>query len=168
MKNSNIKNLKPSSKEPYVQGYYKIINPGKYIGDVTKIIYRSSYERKFCVFCDNSEKVLKWASEPFPIKYYNPVDKQTHEYNIDFYMKFIQDSGIIGDFIIEVKPKSKLMKPEAPSKQTLKKLTKYNDSIKEYITLNAKFAAARAYARKIGYKFIIVTEDFLYRQHGKS
>ncbi|MFM2010951.1 MAG: hypothetical protein RLZZ479_1342, partial [Bacteroidota bacterium] len=40
----SIKNNKPSKKSTYRQGYYVLNNPDKYIGDPTKIIYRSSWE----------------------------------------------------------------------------------------------------------------------------
>lgn len=162
MPQNTIKNLKPKTG-PYNNGYYNIKNVDKYIGDPSKIIYRSSWERKFCVFCDNSSNVFRWSSEPFPIKYYSPIDKRQHEYNVDFYMKLRHDNGIIDDYLIEIKPKEKLKKPEPPSKQTLKKLLLYNERCKEYVINVAKFAAAKAYAAKIGYKFIVITEDFLFQ-----
>lgn len=161
MTNHKIKNLKPKPG-PYKNGYYAIKNVEKYIGDPTQIIYRSSWERKFCVFCDHSPNIIKWSSEPFPIKYYNPIDKLTHEYNVDFYVKMVHNNGIIDDYLVEIKPKHKLGKPEPPSKQTLKKLVNYNAQAKEYVINSAKFAAANAFAAKMGYKFIVVTEDFLF------
>jgi hypothetical protein len=162
MPKNTIKNLKPKAG-PYNNGYYNIKNVSKYIGDPTQIIYRSSWERKFCVFCDSSQSVIKWSSEPFPIKYYSPVDKRIHEYNIDFFMRTQHTNGTIEDYLVEIKPKKKLSKPEPPTKQTLKKLVEYNDSIKEYIINCAKFAAAKCFAAKMGYKFIVLTEDFLYQ-----
>lgn len=162
MAKGSIKNLKPTD-ENYINGYYKVTNLEKYIGDPRLVIYRSSWERKFCVFCDTSNRILKWSSEPFPIKYYSPIDKKIHEYNIDFYVRLKQDNGIVEDFLVEIKPKKKLSPPEPPSKQTLKKLNQYNEAAKEYIINCAKFAAARAYAAKVGYKFVVVSEDFLFK-----
>ena len=81
----SIKNLKPSSNSGFVQGYYTPENPDKYIGP-TPIIYRSSWERKFCIMCDTKDNVLKWSSEPVQIKYRSTMDKREHTYipiNID-------------------------------------------------------------------------------------
>ena len=39
------------------QGYFTPQNPDKYKGDITKIIYRSSWELKFLVYCDNTMSI---------------------------------------------------------------------------------------------------------------
>ena len=157
----SIKDLKPAPGRFY-NGYYKPTNLKKYIGDPLKIIYRSSWERAFCKFCDNSDLVEKWSSEPFPIKYYSPIDKLIHEYNIDFYMRFVHDNGQIESYLVEIKPKHKLQKPVPPQKATTRLIGMYNEQCKEYIINCAKFSAAKAFAAKVGYKFIVVTEDFLF------
>lgn len=160
---TDIKNIKPT-RHVFISGNYKVKNPSKYIGDITKIIYRSSWERKFCVFCDSSQKVIKWSSEPFGIKYVSPIDKKIHEYFIDFYVKIEQVNGVIEEYLVEVKPKAQLLKPELPKKNTLKMINVYNEQVKRYLVNAAKFAAAKSYAAKIGYKFLVVTEDFLFNQ----
>jgi hypothetical protein len=38
----SIKNLKPTSSGQFKQGYFNPKNPEKYIGDLAKIIFRSS------------------------------------------------------------------------------------------------------------------------------
>lgn len=161
MAKTNIKNIKPT-RQVYVSGKYKVKNPQKYIGDVSQVIYRSSWERKFCIFCDSSEKVLRWSSEPFEIKYCSPIDKKIHEYFVDFYCKIEQSNGMIEEYIIEVKPKAQLKRPEPPKKQTLKSVKVYNEQVKTFLINTAKFAAAKAYAAKRGFKFLVVTEDFLF------
>ena len=45
------------------KGKYYPSFPKKYKGDPTNIIYRSLWERKFMVYCDNNEKILEWGSE---------------------------------------------------------------------------------------------------------
>ena len=45
------------------KGKYKPSYPQKYKGDPTNIIYRSLWERKFMVYCDNNERILEWGSE---------------------------------------------------------------------------------------------------------
>ena len=45
------------------------MNPKKYKGDSSQVIYRSLWERKLMVYCDKNDKVLEWGSErlSFPI-----------------------------------------------------------------------------------------------------
>jgi len=59
----------------------------------TTLIFRSSWEFRFCKYCDTNEKILKWSSEPLQIPYYNPLDKKEHTYNVDFYMRVLKDDG---------------------------------------------------------------------------
>jgi len=147
----------------FISGRYHVHNKKKYNGDIEKIIYRSSWERKFCVYCDISDDVIKWSSEPFSIPYFNPVKNHKSEYLIDFYARMKSETGSIDDYLIEIKPKAKLKKPNPPDKQTLKKLQRYNEELREYIINLSKFAAARTYAIKMGYKFIVITEDILFK-----
>lgn len=165
MAKRSIKDLKPGAgpgTSTFHNGYYNVKNRDKYIGDWTKVIYRSSWERNFCVFCDNSSSIEKWSSEPFPIEYFNPVDNKIHEYNVDFYIRMVHDNGTIEDYLVEIKPKHKLSKPIPPKSNTLKNIKKYNEQCKEYITNSAKFAAAKKFAALQGKKFIVITEDFLF------
>lgn len=156
-KNKNV----PKKNTRYRQGYYRLENTDKYLGDPSKIIYRSTYEYKFCRFCDQTPDVLSWSSEPFSVHYYDPVKKKKREYFIDFYMKY-KRGEIINDFLVEVKPSKKLKMPIFEGKQTLKRLKTYNLEVEEFLTNKAKMDAAKDYASKIGYKFIVVTEEFLY------
>ena len=159
------KHHKPTKKSRYSQGYYKIINPDKYHGDITQIIYRSSYEYKFCRYCDLTEGVIKWASEPFSVKYFDPVNKKARNYHIDFYIRVkLEGSDKEIDYLVEVKPKSKLIRPIFKAKQkTVKNMTNYNTALEEFLIIQAKKEAAERYAMDIGYKFILITEEFLYK-----
>ena len=161
------KSNKPTKKSRYRQGYYKLENPDKYTGDPTQIIYRSSYEYKFCRYCDFTKEVINWASEPFSVKYFDPVKKKQREYHIDFFIK-VAKGGTMLNYLVEVKPKDKLTMPVLESRATLKRLKQYNQEMEEFIVTKAKKEAAEAYAHAMGYKYIIVTEDFLYEQNGKS
>jgi len=160
---TDIKNVKPT-RNVFVSGRYKLKNATKYIGEPDKIIYRSSWERKFCVFCDTSQKIMRWSSEPFAIKYISPIDKKIHEYFVDFYIKIEQRNGLIEEYLVEVKPKAQLQKPVPPKKNTLKMVKVYNEQVKTYLVNVAKFAAAKSMAAKRGYKFLVVTEDFLFNK----
>lgn len=161
MAKTDIKSIKPA-KNVHVTGNYAPANPSKYVGDITKIIYRSSWERRFCVFCDSSNKIMKWSSEPFAIPYVSPIDQRVHEYFVDFYIKIEQDNGTIEEYLVEVKPKASLSKPEPPKKNTFKMLKEYNERAKTYVINTVKFAAAKQFAAKRGCKFLVVTEDFLF------
>jgi len=161
----NIKNLTPrksSKSSPYQQGYYKLVNPLKYIGDASKIIFRSSWEKRFANYCDHTERILKWSSEPFQIPYINPLSGDIKPYNVDFYVK-LQTAEGYREYIIEVKPAKQLLKPEPPSERiTEKKMLGYNNQMKIYLVNLAKFQAAKEYAKTRNWEFIVVTEQFLF------
>ena len=159
---SNIKSTKPSKNSSFRQGYYALNNPEKYIGDPTKIIYRSSWEYRFCRYCDDSVNVLKWSSEPYPIKYVSPIDQKQHDYYIDFYMK-LKKNDIESDYLVEVKPEGSLQKPRFEGIQTMQKLKNFNYAAKMFLVNTAKFLAAKKHAESVGYKFVIVTEEFLFK-----
>lgn len=159
--------LKPRQQGSYRQGYYKVKNLSKYIGDPLKIIYRSSWEFKFCKFCDDNLAVIKWSSEPFPIKYISPLDNREHNYYIDFYMKAIRD-GIEREYLVEVKPEASLKKPVFEGKQTLKRLSQFNKAAETWLINAAKFSAAKEYAKMTNHHFIVVSEEFLFRYYAKT
>ena len=99
------------------KGKYKPSYREKYVGDPTKIVYRSLWERRFMVYCDTNPNVLKWASEEVVIPYRSPVDKRIHRYYPDFWVKTKKHDGSIEISLIEVKPKVQTK----PPKQTGKK-----------------------------------------------
>ena len=73
-------------------GYFKPTNPQKYRGNPTNIVYRSLWERKFMVFCDNNPSILQWGSEEIIIPYRAP-DGKVRRYFPDFYIKVREKSG---------------------------------------------------------------------------
>lgn len=159
---SGIKSNKPTAKSGFIQGYYRPENADKYIGDTTKIIYRSSWEFKFCKYCDYTAEVVKWSSEPIGIPYLHPLDNRLHTYYVDYYMR-LQKGEVYEDFFAEVKPKASLQKPVLEGlKITTKKMQQHNNAIKTWLINRAKFTAAKQYAEQQGSKFILVTEDFLF------
>lgn len=158
----NIKDLTPRKDSMYRQGYYQLVNPSKYIGDVNKIIFRSSWEKRFATYCDLNEKILLWGSEPVQIPYFNPVDKVMKPYNVDFYVK-VQTSAGDKEYIVEVKPSRQLQKPNSPvGRATEKKIVAYNTQLKTYLVNMSKFQAAKEYAAGRGWEFVIVTENFIF------
>jgi hypothetical protein len=159
---TDIKKIKPNGE--YKSGLYEPQNPSKYIGDVHNIIFRSSWEYRFCVYCDTNESILKWSSEAITIPYYNPLDKKEHNYNVDFYINVQQESGKSAEWLIEVKPERQhLNKPVLEGVITLHKLKSYNRNMQIWITNQAKFKAAKDWAEKRGFRFGVVDENFLFR-----
>ncbi len=158
----NIKNLVPRKDAQYRQGYYQLINPAKYVGDPSKIIFRSGWEKRFATYCDVNERILKWSSEPLQIPYLHPVDGVMKPYNVDFYVK-VKSGDETKEFIVEVKPAKQLKPPVRPSGRiTEKRMNDYTSQMTTYLTNLAKFQAAREYARSRGWEFVIVTEHFIF------
>ena len=77
------------------KGRYKPNNPSKYRGNVHNVIYRSLWERKFMVYCDNNESVIEWGSEEVVIPYKSPWDGRIHRYFPDFYCKIRKHDGSV-------------------------------------------------------------------------
>ena len=69
------------------KGRYRVLNPQKYRGDHSEVIYRSSWELKFMKWCDTNASVIEWGSETMIIPYKSPVDSKLHRYFVDFYIK---------------------------------------------------------------------------------
>ena len=138
-------------------GKFKPKNYKKYKGDPTKIYYRSLWERRFIVYCDNNPNIVEWGSEEIIIPYKSPVDKRVHRYFPDFYIKYVNSKGQAILEIIEVKPKSQCKPPPVPKRQT----RKFKQKVLTYIINQAKFKAAEEFCkdRKMGFR--ILTEDHL-------
>jgi len=153
--NGNIKDFSKPRKGKIKQGYFYPKNPDKYMGDLTKIIYRSSWERSFLNFCDLSSDVLKYEIEPFSIKYLNPLTKRIHKYFIDFYVEFQSPDGI-EKWLVEIKPIKHTQKPKRPKRQTAKSLKNFISAYKRYQMNMAKFKAATEFANLNGLKFDVV------------
>lgn len=151
----SIKNNGPKKRSPWKQGFFPIHECKKYIGK-GPIIYRSSWEYRFCKYCENNPRIQFWSSEPFEIKYFSPIDEKYHKYHPDFYMKL--DNG--EEYVIEVKPKKDLLKPSIPKRKTKKKVEGYKRASITYRTNMAKFEYAKRWCDSKGYIFKIVTEEF--------
>ena len=156
----SIKKIKPNGN--FKSGLFVPKNPDKYIGDLHKIVCRSSWEFRFCNYCDLNDSVLKWSSEPMAIDYYNPLDKKEHKYYVDFYIK-VEKDGVDEEWILEIKPESQTKKPIYEGNMTVDKLKSYNHKMQVYITNQAKFKAAVEWAEKRNFRFGVVDENFLFR-----
>lgn len=141
----------------YHQGKYRPTNPQKYVGDPTDIIFRSSWERKFMVWCDRNPSVLKWASETTVIPYRCPTDNRVHRYFVDFKIQVKDRDGNIKVYLVEIKPDKQTRPPETPKRKT----KQFINEVMTWGKNDAKWKAAREYCKDRGYEFIILTEHHL-------
>lgn len=135
------------------QGYFIPDNPHKYVGDVNKIIFRSSYELKFLQHLDSEPSVLRYNSEEVVVPYRSPVDNRFHRYFVDFWVEIKTRTGI-EQKLIEIKPYSQTLEP----KKKKRKSRKYLLEMKTYMVNKAKWEAASAYAIEMNAEFLVFTE----------
>ncbi|MFA5025073.1 MAG: TnsA endonuclease N-terminal domain-containing protein [Candidatus Shapirobacteria bacterium] len=129
-------------------------NLDKFVG--THAVCRSSWERKFCEYCDKTSSIILWSSESIRILYYDVVKKKSRSYYPDFMVRIKTKDGNINNYIIEIKPEKECKVPAR----------KKNDSyyLKEWVTYTrnlAKWKAADEYCKKNGIEFKILTEKSL-------
>jgi len=139
------------------KGKYIPTNPHKYIGNQRNVIYRSLWERRFMVYCDTTDKVIKWASEEVTVKYISPLDRKWHKYYPDFYVELSNQKGITKEYLIEIKPKKQLKKPKQPSRKSKSFLWES----REYVKNMSKWEAAKRFCDHKGWEFKVLTEDHL-------
>ncbi len=142
----------------YLQGKFTPRNPQKYVGDVTNIQFRSSWERKLMIRFDEDSSFLKWTSEEFVIPYISPVDGKPHRYFVDFAVEYKTKDNVVKKALVEVKPKDQTKPPVKP-----KRVTKYfMESVETYAVNQAKWDAATKWCKTKGWDFIIITEEHLF------
>jgi hypothetical protein len=139
------------------KGKYQPKNPQKYRGDVTNIIYRSLWERKFLIYCDTNENVIEYASEEICLPYRSPIDNKIHRYFPDFYIKVKESNGEIKKYLIEIKPKKQTTEP-IPQKRKTKG---YIYEVYEYAKNQAKWKAAEEFCKDRQWEFKVLTENEL-------
>lgn len=133
-------------------------NPQKVVGDVSKIVFRSSWELTVLKFFDSSNSVLRYGSEVIKIAYVKPTDGRVHYYFPDFICAFKDKDGNVKQEIIEVKPLKETYLTE--------KSTTYD---KIAIAINhAKWEAAKAFAEAHGMTFRVITEASIYKSNPQS
>jgi hypothetical protein len=140
-----------------IKSKYKPSYPSKYKGDSNNIICRSSWERKFCYWCDHNANILEWGSEEFSIPYLSPVDNRIHRYFPDFIIKVKESVGQIKTYVIEVKPKRQTQPPKPKSRVTKGFLYE----AKTYAVNQAKWKAADEWCKDRRLEFKVITEDEL-------
>lgn len=141
----------------FLQGVFSPKNPAKYRGDPTKIIYRSSWERKFMDYCDKKSSIVEWSSETTVVPYKFDMDGRLHRYFVDFKITVEETEGKRQTYLVEIKPEKKTKPPKQPKRKTKNFLYETMD----YIKNQNKWDAAKKYAEKRGWKFLVLTEKEL-------
>ena len=143
---NNIKNLKPNRTGRYSQGYIDPASCKKLFSQIKhdKIIYRSSYEKKFINWLENNPSVKSWGSECLKIPYYFVKDQKTHTYYPDYFVEMVDGTCMV----IEIKPSS----------QTIKPINENSWVSNEYIKNMCKWKATMEFCKTKGYKFKVITE----------
>lgn len=144
-------------EKKFLQGTFSPKNPKKYRGDPTKIIYRSSWERKFMDYCDLKDSIVEWSSESTVVPYRYEMDGKPHRYFIDFKIVVKESKGSTQTYLVEIKPKKQTKPPKQPKRKT----KTYLYESMQYIKNQNKWDAAKRYAEARGWKFIILTETDL-------
>lgn len=141
----DIKQLKPSKKSRYNQGYINPTSCKKLFPTMTKqeIIYRSSYEKKFITWLESNKSVKYWGSECLKIPYLY-IDGKMHNYYPDYFIEMVDGSCIV----VEIKPHN----------QTIKPINENCWVYKEYTKNMCKWRATKEFCDAKGYQFKILTE----------
>jgi hypothetical protein len=148
-------------KETY-KGRYRIENIKKYKGDISDVIYRSSWELKFMRWCDSNPSVLEWGSETVIIPYRSPVDNIIHRYFVDFYIKIKDKDNKVLKYLIEIKPEKFTKPPPIPQKKT----KSFIQEVFNYGINQSKWQAASSFCKDRGWQFLVLTERDLGINYG--
>lgn len=141
----------------YHQRKFKPRNPGKYKGDPTTIVNRSSWETKFCIWLDQNPSVLEWNSEEVVIPYICPTDNKMHRYFVDMFVKIKDKQGQVKKYLVEIKPKAQTQPPKTQTRKT----KRYIKEVMTWGKNQAKWKAAKRFAKLHDMEFLILTEDEL-------
>lgn len=139
----------------FKQGIYRPKYPAKFIGN--HAVYRSSFELKFMQWADRNPNVLEWGSENIIVPYISPVDGRAHRYYVDNFV-VIREGNNIKRYLVEIKPYGQTQPPK-PSKRKKPATVLYEQT--QWVINQAKWEAAREFARKHSAEFIIITEKHL-------
>ena len=140
------------TKSRYHNGIYIPKNPDKYIGDVTNIIYRSSWEKIVCKWFDMNPSIVCWNSESLVIPYFYTVDQKIHKYHIDFMAKIKSRDGTLKTYVVEIKPAKEMLPPNTKNKKRLLMETQ------TYIKNQCKWQAAKIFCEDKGITFLVLNE----------
>jgi len=141
----------------YLQGLFKPKNPQKYIGDINQIVFRSSWELRAFKWADETESILEWSSEPFPIKYFDYSTNKVRRYFPDLFLKIKNKEGVIESYIVEIKPEKQTIPPKRGKKRT----STYLNEVATYEKNISKWNQAKQFCESNNILFKVITEKQL-------
>ena len=146
MAKNRIKNLKPTLNSRYEQGYINPESCKKLFPQMKheRIIFRSSYEKKFVYWLENNPSVKYWGSECLRIPYFYPPDGKTHSYYPDYFVEMVDGTKMV----VEIKPHNQTQKP----------LNENCWGAKEYAKNMCKWKATQEFCKAKGFIFKVLTE----------
>ena len=139
------------------KGKFRPLNPQKYKGDPTNIVYRSRWELVYMSRLDKDPSVIEWASEEHIIPYRSPIDNRVHRYFVDFYVKKKFPDGSVKVALIEIKPKAQTKPPKIQTKAT----KRYVSEVQTWGINSSKWKAAQDFCKDRNWQFLILTEKEL-------
>ena len=143
----------------WMQGKYKPQFPEKYVGDISKITFRSSWELVVFKFMDETPEIVAWGSEIEVINYFDPMKNKMRKYFMDIKMAYRKADGTAQVTLIEIKPYKQTIKPRANKNKSEKTIF---DERATWITNSAKWDAAKKLCDEKGWSFKIWTEKDIY------
>jgi len=147
-----------------LRGRFVPKNPSKYVGNVNRIMFRSSWELRFMKWLDENNAVMRWGSEELAIPYVNPIKVDPNgrpvisRYYPDFIIMYKDTTGGVKKEIIEVKPmKESVLTPGMSERDKMM-----------YAVNQAKWKAASIFAEAQGATFRVITEKTMFKQGGRK
>ena len=136
----------------FYQGKFTPTRKTKYKGDITNIVYRSSWELQVLKWCDLNPNIKSYSSEEVVVPYFYEADRRMHKYFVDFKITFKDGRTIL----VEVKPE----RETNPPKQQ-RKTKKYLQEALTFVKNQNKWKAADEFAKDRGWEFQVWTESTL-------
>jgi len=133
-------------------------NPQKYVGNASNIICRSLWERTFCKYLDENTNIIRWSSEELQIPYVSPADNRVHMYYPDFLFE-AKKENTVETIVVEIKPEKQTKEPSKGKKSNKTFLTE----TLQYQINKSKWESATRFCKENGWKFMILTENNLFR-----
>jgi hypothetical protein len=138
-------------------GKFNPKNPLKYKGDWRNVVYRSSWELQFMMFCDSNKSVILWSSEEIAVNYRSPITGKPRRYFPDFWVRMIDKNGKTIEKIVEIKPHSQCSPPKKKKKVT----KKYLKEVETYLINQKKWQNATKFCESRNMEFVVMTEYHL-------
>lgn len=112
---------------------------------------KSGLEEKWMTKIDTHTSFIEWSYEKVHIPYYY---KRKRIYEVDLWARVLSSNGDIKEVLIEIKHSKSLNRPKGGRN--------FSQNLEEWEMNQAKWEAAREYAKHHGMEFHVLTEKSLY------